>query len=395
MSGRFNNLTVQLLGDDDTPLDPSLLSRSVFLQSATSFNYSRIVGEATERFAKDPSLGHLWSDVPSKDGAFEFELATVLPYYLPTFTRKPEFTVSIGGSDLIVCSRMLRCFYSRADTAVDALEYFLVHRCGLPRLIESQGLIHVHPVPLRTFVTKRFSCQSDNAEEAIQAHFLDWMDKFLSEIASLVDSVRVAGPPEVRHLFPHLARPSFPLFWLLVQGNNAHGSAQFCGDLPQHAFRPVHDLDQSAVDRLHAYLSGARYVAVHRAALSLARTYVHYGSLELAILHVCIASEAALGQVYKTYLLSRGVSKTKYDEAEPDIGFSALLNLHLYSACDINKLLDHEDVVGSINWARRTRNDIMHRGAARVALKRPDVDRTIEAAESLIAFLRDEAALET
>jgi len=374
----YNNVTIQMVGDDESPVAADVIEKSIFLQAAFSLNLARIIGPAADDINTE-NLGHLWDT---------FEIATVLPYYLPNFDDAPDYAVRVGAAHLVVSSRMLRCFFSDEKNDTNPLQYYLVHRCALHDLLEQKRLTHIHPVPLRTFVAKRMIVDGTNAEQIIQTRLYSWVRDFVADLSRFLDSIRAASPKDGKHLLPQSATPFLSVFWIYVAGaNDKSGIAQFAGDMPSAAFRSLSKLDVNAVQRAHEFLAAGADIPVHESALALANTYLHYGYSGLALVQVCIACESVLAKTYEAFLTSRGVSKTKYSEAERDITFSQLLNLHLAAARDLSQLENRDDILVQLNWARKCRNDVVHKGALQQTVTAQHVERAIEAASKLINFL--------
>jgi len=383
----YKNVTIQMVGDDESPIAPKLIEKSVFFRAAFSLNLARIIGPAANDVETE-HLGHVWDDVPSVSGKYTFEIATVLPYYLPNFEDAPDYVVRVADTDLVVSSRMLRCFFSQEGSEANPLQYYLVHRCALDHLLQQTPLTHIHPVPLRTFVAKRITVDATNAEQAIQANFYSWVREFVTDLSRFLDSIRAASPKDAKHLLPQSATPFLSIFWICVSGNNDKiGIAQFAGDMPSAAFRSLSKLDRDSVARVHEFLATGAAIPVHESALALASTYLHYGYLGLALVQACIACESVLAQTYETFLTSRGVSKTKYTEAERDITFSQLLNLHLAAARDLSEMDDRDGTLNRLNWARRCRNEMVHKGALQQDVTTQEVEDAIDSAAKLITFL--------
>jgi len=383
----YNNVSIQMVGDDTSPLAKELIQKSVFLQAAFSLNLSRIIAPGAPDVNTD-SLGELWQSVRPLNGKYTFEIATVLPSYLPSFDDAQEYIACVDGAELLITSRMLRCYISETAEHCTPLQYYLVHRLALKHLVEQKKLTHIHPVPLRTFVTKRFEVSGDNAEQIIQNHFSSWVREFVGNLSRLVDSIRAASPAATRHVMPQSSTPFLSVFWVYVQGADDKSEiAQFAGDMPTAAFRPLSNLDTEGVRRAEAYFANGSAIAIQESSLALAQSYLHYGYFGLSLVQVCIACEAVLARTYETFLLSRGVSKTKYADAERDITFSQLLNLHLAAARDLSTLTDRENILSRMNWARKCRNDVVHKGELQQVVTSSEVESAIEAARSLVQFL--------
>jgi hypothetical protein len=235
------------------------------------------------------------------------------------------------------------------------------------------------------------SVDGTTAEQIIQSHFYSWVRDFVSDISRFLDSIRAASPKNGKRLLPQSATSFLPVFWVYVSGNGGKsGIAQFAGDMPSAAFRSLGTLDGSAVNRVREFLTTGATIPLYESALALASTYLHYGYTGLALVQVCIACESVLAQTYESFLMMRGVSKTKYAEAERDITFSQLLNLHLAAARDLSHLNQRDDILSRINWARRCRNDVVHKGTLQETVRLEDVEAAIIAASTLIDFLLNE-----
>src|SRR5439155_23757088 len=113
------------------------------------------------------------------DGVYSFEIATELPYFLPTLENKPEYFVTVGDVELFICLRMIRAFRGPGYPLTRGTSYVLVHRRGLRRLSERPEYKDLHPIPIKTFISSRFTGNGKNAEEVIQGNFLAWRDNLI------------------------------------------------------------------------------------------------------------------------------------------------------------------------------------------------------------------------
>ena len=272
--------------------------KSIFFRAAFSLNLGRVIGPAAPDLDTQ-ALGELWQDVPSIDGVYNFEIATVLPFYLPDFEGKPEFAIGLPDSELIFSSRMIRCFYSEEGNNPCPLQYYLCHRLAVNNLQDQKRLTHIHPVPLRTFVSKRVSARCRSAESAVQEHFYSWINELIITLSHVLDAIRATSKGTAKHLLPQSATPSLPVFWICVIGdNNCIKAEQFGVDLPSSGFRSLDSLDQESVNRVHELVANNTAISTHESSLALARTYLYYGYDGLAIVQICIACEAVLAQIF-------------------------------------------------------------------------------------------------
>ncbi|HVS71575.1 MAG TPA: hypothetical protein VHQ47_10000 [Phycisphaerae bacterium] len=387
MADIFNPISIRFAADDDESVDVSITSQSSYVAAAHRFELDTIVGEIAPDATKDPALTVMAHIPPNEDGSYIFELATSLPYYLPRLKKKSEYILNVDGNTLFVCLRMVRCFVGVGLESSRDLSYLLIHRRALPHLLES-GFKHIHPVPLKTFISRRFHCVANSVEDGIRYNFKIWRESLIADISKVVDVMRVTKEPGAESLLPQLALASFPVFWVVVDGGNGKtGAFQISGDLASAAFRSLYDLGTDTSAAIEKLLKEKSPVPVHEEALALALTFTHYGHFDLAIVQICVACESVLFKTYAAFLSSRGVSKTKIAENKKELTFSQLLNLHLFSMADINKLEKATEIVGWINWARKHRNEAVHGGKVQGNLNAAEVKNAIEAAQKLTNFL--------
>lgn len=385
MSVRYRNVTIRLVPDDTSSVDKSLVDKTVFLQCAFKLNLARVTGEAAAEMVLDESLGHLWSDVPSLEGKYIFEIATEIPYYLPSVNGKSEYVIQINNVDFYICLRMVRAFYGAGFPHDDGLDYFLAHRNALQQLGEDGA--QLHPIPIKTFVSRKFDAIAQTAEEALQDNFKVWRDQFVAEVSYLIEAVRASSPDNAKHLLPQQSISSFPIFWVAVVGEGEMGCEQFVGDAGTAALRSVYQLNENSLSKLSEFLREHKSIPIHEAALSQARTFAHYNLLGLAIVQICVACEALLSQKFIQYLTKVGASNTQINDNIKEVTFSQLVNLHLYTICNIQSLSNYQEIIGDINWARRQRNEIVHKGSVPQSVSSREVEKTIKSTSLLIEFI--------
>jgi hypothetical protein len=388
MPKRFNPIHVRLLVDDQSPLDSDLRRESCYLKAAFPLNAARVVGPLTPEERKHESLGRIWPDIEPSDGRYTFEIATELAYYLPNVGPQPEYSLEVRGNRFLVCNRMLRAFCGKGQPEEDGLAYFLAHRMGLPSVLEEAKCSGLHPVPLRTFVSRKFFCTAQCAEEAIDENFMPWREEFVADVALLVEAVRAVASDEMKHSLPHAAMSWFPVFWVAVEGDKGKMACeQFTGDLERVALMSMGTIATESIDELRPLLRGERPIAAHEQALSLALTFWHHGYYDLAVVQLCTACETVLSSALLKHLKVRGASETHLKKYFDDLTYSHLLNLHLPSMRDLATLNDWQEILGQVNWARKMRNEIVHHGTAAVTLTRASVKDAIDCATQLVAFV--------
>jgi hypothetical protein len=379
----FRTVRIQLVADEQTAVDETLRSKTVFLQAALQFELDDVIGDAAPDLNLE-ALGHMWQDVKPNDGVYQFEIATELPYYLPGLSGRPEYFLEVGGLQIFVCLRMLRVFFGEGYPSDRGTSYCLLHRSALRSYLDRHGRGGLHPVPIKTFLSCHFAAPGESAESVIRAHFCAWRDHLVTAIAKLLDAMRTASPDTAKHLLPHASSSAFPLFWVVA---GSQGCSQFVGELGLAAFRSTSDISAERQPRLQELLRANDEPPAHEYAVSLARTFCHYGYFGFAIVQVCVACETVLAQQFRRFAAERGVSNNALKDNRKEITFSQLLNIHLFSMRSINELPEWQNIVQRINWARGHRNDVVHEGRLTSQVSATDVSTAIDAAEKLIVFL--------
>jgi hypothetical protein len=388
MPERFLNIGVQLT-TDESPLEAGMENWSGFLTVAHRLNLGSVIGNAEAGLYANSKQQELWADLKTKNGGYIFELATELPFYLPTMGRKHEYLINLGMAELFVSLRMVRALVGKGVPHEDGLKYVLVHRLGLRSLIEQGKHEDLHPLPIKTFISRKFTCQSASAQEAIQSNFLVWRGELISQIEHLIDAMRATNPEAAKFLGPQPSLAFYPIFWLRATGADEKSRcAQFLGGFEFGTFTPQSDIKAEDSERLKNFLKTPEAISSGDHALALARTFCNFGHYELSIVELCVACEITLSQKYWLFLEKRGVSKSKFEDNKNEITFSQLLNVHLFGIRDLSTLANSENILGTINWARKIRNDVVHKGKLKKRLNAKRVTEAIDAAEKLLAFLQ-------
>ena len=314
MTEIFNYITVKLLLDADTAVSEEMSKHSEFLKAAYMLDADTIVAPLAEGTKRDPSLGEMWRDVPPVDGEYKFEVATELPYYLPDLNKKPEFVLQVEDHEIFVSNRMVRAFFGKGLPEDDSLKYALLHRRGLSSMLEKPEFQGLHALPMKTFVSRSFTVQADNAEQAVIHGFLDWRDQLLGDIALVVDWIRAIEKEKSKHLMPLSSVPAFPIFWvLIVGGNSKRGCQQFNADVGSVAFRASRYIEGKCAESLASLLKSGKTPDTVETHMALSVTFHYYGFLSLALVHVCTACEVSLSRLLRSHLAERGISQSALD----------------------------------------------------------------------------------
>ena len=239
----FNFITIQLAINNIDPFNNKL--DSLYFKAALRLSNLRFVARIANEAKKDESLGHLWNDVkPSQDG-YIFEFASELPYYLPSLDNQAEYELYVGDRQYIVCNRMVRAYFIDPTGADGEPEYYLVHQLGVTSLKKQMSLKNVSlcPVPMKCFISSKYRCSEQNAEDAIIKYFLSWQAEHLRGISHILRAIRATIPLESSYIMP-VSSALIPITWVAIKGeNNKIGCQQFASNLGMVIHLPTVKLD--------------------------------------------------------------------------------------------------------------------------------------------------------
>ncbi|MHB8095152.1 MAG: hypothetical protein ACYDH0_09430 [Candidatus Aminicenantales bacterium] len=388
MGKSFNFITLQLAINDKDPFNKEL--DSLYFSAAHRLSSLRVGAQIADEAMKDESLGHLWKDVePSQEG-YVFEVASELPYVLPSVSDFAEYELFVGAKQYLICNRMVRAYFSDPSKLDVGPEYFLVHLLGLPSLKQHLGTkgISLCPVPMKCFISSRFVCRERTAEEAVKNNFLSWQAEHLFGIGQILRAIRATIPLESSNIMP-VSSASCPITWVAIKGENKRtGCEQFAGNLGMIIPLSTIRLDQRQSSNIRALLLAEESPDVSEDAMGLAKTFLFYGYLDLAVIQVCTACETLISKAVKKDLEKRDVSKGTMDEYYRNVNYCELLNFFLPLIADISELKNHKDLLGNLNWARSKRNELVHYGITKEKITKEMLQKVLRSVEELNRFIK-------
>jgi len=381
-------ITVQLLTEDAPKINEKAVLGSLFMPYGYRLEYLRMMSEIHPDSQKDKSLGELWHDVPPlEDGQYKFEIGTELPFFLPGLGEMGEKLFQVGDYDLSVCNSMVRAYIGEGEDDKDRLPYYLLHRKGLKDFRNHKAASHgFHAVPMRTFVSHQYSVSGNTPESIIETNLKFWQSDLVAATSKLIDTIRERVPEKAIHLKSYKSITSYPVFWIVISGkDDIRGCEQFSGSMLLSSAKPVFSLESDEIEDINTQLKLGKEIALVHQILLSATSDRFYGNFDQALIQICTACEIAISIAFVEYLKKQGTSNTSIDTYVDDFTFSQLLNIQLGIIVD-KKPDNYSDIVGKINWARKRRNEIVHKGESSQVLTEKDIIDTISAAETLIGF---------
>jgi hypothetical protein len=196
------------LANDDSPLGEAAMAKTFFFRSVVRFQLNHYFAKLAPNDQMDPSVGAFAKELPPKDGdRFVFEIATVLPFYLPVIDGQNEFVMTVAGRDYFVCLRMARVFVGQGYPASSAGDYFIAHMAAINGLARSEEGKHgVHVFPFKTFVSHRFEERGASVAEILETHFENWREQLVRDVAQIVDASPSASPKSTVSLRSRISR---------------------------------------------------------------------------------------------------------------------------------------------------------------------------------------------
>lgn len=372
----FNSLFIQFFTTDEIatqPVPEDIRRANYFLSAAVTYDRSQGVGQADPMLKVDAKVKPNWIGNGSQSSrGYEFHLACLLPFYLPTVGDKWEYTVSHQGNSFVVCNRFVECVWDGdAATGKPHLSWF-IHSTALKEIAANYKKSEQYHIQyLKSVVLAKFSCGDDEPHASFEKNAHRWMKKTLKAVNVIVEGIRCAG--EDFHDF-QMSLNEMPRFLVACAAVQADGTPsesvsvrhyQVCGDMRSTMLIPQKIREDSrqwsAVKQL---ASGSWKPSESVRALGQAKTFARFGYFDLALIMVCTAAESSLNLLFKHYFSGTGVSEHK-DFKNNYRGVSTLsLMLNMFaptflSPAPIDEIRKH---TSALNWARTLRNDIVHDG---------------------------------
>jgi hypothetical protein len=240
---------------------------------------------------------------------------------------------------------------------------------------------------LKTVATARFEIQGDTAEDAVENNIDNCINIFIECLNRLLRAHLVFQFDAHRILTPYYDRGTFNYLYILIKG---HGSDIISGQrIALNAFRNVitrGNYDPTQCDEyLRAVQGGSSQDDIMRI-LNSGKSYIEAGALEFALLQLVIAAEVLTARFVNRVLQHEGVSNTKLKEYQKEMTFSRMLNIDIFGLCPQDMKPDRK-IIGTIDWARRLRNKVMHEGV--FSASRQELRKLYETVNTYRDFLEE------
>jgi hypothetical protein len=360
------NLLNIALADQTQSTGTSLGGASWLLTSLTRVLEREVIVVIPNELRKDAAIGRLFhAQLPLDTGGYDVELGLVLPGWLPNPPGSPDWTISVPDrsdrlNPLTLCfsNQMLGVRYSSPE----GVRQVVVPSFASAKAVELGVPDYCPPEVLRTMVSGRFHLPGDDAEAALEQGLDAAADRFVGAINRVIDAHLLMAKPEWPLLFFAVDRSSVEYFYLLVRGRDdtpfgVHRAALSAYRVmrvpgaytPEEQTRFLQHVADESVERLaHRFLSAGL-------------TSIESGLLEVALLQLVIAGEIGTSHTAEALLGAHDVSASKRKNYGKELTYSELLNIILVSLTPAD-MKPAPEVIGTLNWGRDARNDLMHRG---------------------------------
>lgn len=354
----------------ETPEGSNLEGKSWLLCAFGRFPDRRICGFGAPGLTKGDDL-RLFEDIEPKDEGYTVELGAILPDRFSSLNGQLDYVVDAldaEGDSVQVCvsNQMCRLRYKLdGETFVHAL----CPRFKLDDVIADESLLvpeDTHVEYLSTVVTCRFEIPGDNANDALEAHLEDCIERMMGVLNRLVSAHLMLSDEQHPILVPAYEQGSFDHLYFMIEGkySDQFGAHRITPNAHRNALN-VPNYEEEEAERFIAYANGAARVDEVVRVMKTCRGYLDGGLIEFALLQLAIAAEKATHRFVSKTLVFSGVSKTKLDDMQKEMTFSRALNVDVMALCPPG-LKPDRDLLGQVDKVRRHRNDFMHEASFQV-----------------------------
>jgi len=190
---------------------------SVFISRGHQIYADAIIGPPFG--GEDSSAVELWSEAtPDDEAQFHFQIGAELPFLLPEIDG-PEQTFDIEERRLVLTNRMVRAYYGVGAPDDSTVQYMLVHRAGLDRVMNENRQGNYHTLPMKSFISSEFIAEAKSAHSALKFYLKDWIAELVQSASRLLDAFRMADPINTRRLTDITSPASFRGMWIAVDSD--------------------------------------------------------------------------------------------------------------------------------------------------------------------------------
>lgn len=356
----------------ETPEGTNLEGKSWLLCAFARFPDRKIYAFGARGLTKSDELRLFENIEPKEGGIYTVELGAILPDRFSSLNGQLDYVVDAVDSDgtvvqVCVSNQMCRLRYKFSE---DQFVHALCPRFRLDEIMTDESLKvpeDTHVEYLSTVVTCRFEILGENANDALEAHLEDCIERMMGVLNRLVSAHLMLSDEHHPTLVPAYDQGSFDYLYFMVEGNDAgqYGAHRITPNVHRSALN-VPNYDEEQAERFIAYANGAVQVDEIVRIMKTCRGYLDGGLVEFAMLQLAIAAEKATHRFTSKMFEFSGVSKSKLDDMEKDMTFSRALNVDVMALCPPGFKPDRE-LIGQIDKVRKYRNEFMHRANFQVA----------------------------
>lgn len=357
------------------------------LSSVSTYKEHVLFGFAAPHVTKDASLGEIGAGIaPDTRGRYQLQLAGILPELLPTPGTDPEYCVRMAIRrdtyvQLAVSNQMARLRYRRDSDDWHALLPCYALEKSWPNI--PQGC----PVePLRTVVAWTSVIRGQSVEEALEQSIDERTDTFAQLANLFLRAQRSAKQIDAANvLTPVLRRDSFAYFYFLVTGVDPAKPlfGRVSANLFLSGYRSA-PMESDAHDRFVRFVRDPSARDPSDEMLRSAFTHARAGELAYSLMLAVMVAETATARFVRQRLESRGVARGKIKESQKELTYNHMLNFFVPALLPHGSPID-PSVSGTLNRARKLRNDVVHEG--RDTLDPRAIDEILEATALYVGFL--------
>lgn len=385
------------LATPDIKIMDSFLEKARLLRETHVYGTRQVLAFVHDAEQVDPALRNHFDDIKPQGGFVTLELAVELSGFLPNPDCFSEFIIASSFDrnkpPLQLCFSNRMASYSWIENGKQF--YTIVARTagshGAVQVRRDSGEYSAIETLMKTMVCARFRIGGDTAADALERNVRRCMEELFAATNHCIDCFReVVGSP---YAVPRkLSDNSVNQVFLLVFNHEKAGSIRLALGAGGVMLVPG-DVSAEDAEKISKLAGDSSSISIEATLISSAWTSWHTGDYRFVLLDAVIAAEVVTERVVRDYCLAAGISVTTLRDQRDSMTYSWSLNVGLRLWRHATGQGPSDEQIAKINFARKLRNDLMHRGE--FSLNREGAKQVLQDTEAFLAVLRAKDTLET
>ena len=378
-----------------TPQSTILTGKSRLLAGITKWRDDKVIANISPGMEKSEELTLFRDMQAAPDGAYELELAVIIPDWLPLANDTLETSFEIFGKrgenqELVISNQMTKLAFEEGDKEWHAI----MPLSGL-HAVKQKALLNIPAtaigVAIKTMISMSFTIEGLSPEGAFESYAHDCVDTMIYCLNRVVQSLLSIQIETVPLAIPDYQSAHFDTVYFIIKSKSQDdirlaSMGRLVTNLFSNITYPHRKLSDEHDGILRELLADKRPLDEIMVLLNSAQSHIMAGSLRFALLQIVIAGESETAQFVRRKSIKSMVSNTKLDAMKKDMTYSLMCDLILPNIYPPGRV-PTVDMVDAISAARSARNDLMHEGKFRLRTK--DIQKMYNGTRDYVKFLRE------